>query len=625
MRFVPPILANALLLVAVIGYGSLLGPLFSRTFSRIDRIAFVLLGGLGALGTLLFLVGQVRFSRLVVLVVLVPGLVLGARFVVRVVRSTQGAFRGLTLPVLPVGISAAVFLLTLIGGLAAPTGDIKTLGIKNDSIAYHFLAPRVWLRNQIVRPIPDECLTAMPAIVETDYGALISLGGARAPDLFAAAKLLVLLLVCAGLALRLDLDIRERWWAIALIATMPVVYIGVTGGFVDAVYSGFVLAALRIALDLESQTSWILFGLFCGFAMGTKYTGIIACGLLIISALVASTAHKSSLRALSRGIAVATVVASCVAAPWYLRNWVLLGSPMYPPPPGVGHIFHVRYLPVDAIRRFHIEVWREGHGMGRDFWNFLMLPFHLTLYPADFLDGPGGIGLVPLALAPFGLLACRRDPILGAVGLFAVLQTAVWFVTEQDGRFFVHVLALLAIAGLLGWRYVAHAGTVRARILAGMVVAVSVLYGTFMIGRLQAENVHSVVSTRFEAQREQAEIPFLESFEKLNADSSVTKVLFLDPYVPAYYSGKPYIKVFGRWGEQTLPNVTTVPQVLSQLGALHVSHILDVRWPDGKFEVPENTPGLTLVFERPDQRIYRVDGTSSVFLGARPEKQETRR
>jgi hypothetical protein len=607
MRFVPPILADVALLLAAIGYGSPLLAVFPRGVSRIERAALVLLGGLGLLGTVLFLAGQVRFSRTIIVFALLPAL-WSVRVLTKAARQDCWDVRRFALPLLPVAIIAAVFLITAIGGLAGPTGDIKTLGLKNDSIAYHFLGPRVWLRSGVIRPVPDESLTAMPAIVETIYGALMSIGGQRAPSLFAVTGLISLLLVAAGLALRLGLTARETWWALSLMATMPILYRGAFGGYVDVVYFGFVLAALRFACDLELPQAWLLFGLFSGFAMGAKYTGIIASALLGASVLVGATFDTSmKVGPAMKRIGAASGVAACVAAPWYVRNWLLLGCPVYPPPPLLSRLFRARYLSPGAIELFHAEVWREGNGMGRNLWSLAMLPFHLTFHPANFLNGPGGVGLAPLALAPFGILAWRRDAFARAAGLFAVLQTAAWFITEQDARFIIDVYVLAAIAALLGWRYIVRTCSRTGRVLSGLVVACSILYGLFMIGRFQMDNMHAVVSSQFEAERRQAEIPFIESFEKLNMDPSVTKVLFLDPYVPSYYSKKPYVKPFGRWGEQVLPNAATVPQVLSQLGHLHVSHILDVRWPDGAYEVPDNTPGLTLVFSRDGQRIYRVN------------------
>ena len=117
----------------------------------------------------------------------------------------------------------------------------------------------------------------------------------------------------------------------------------------------------------------------------------------------------------------------------------------------------------------------------------------------------------------------------------------------------------------------------------------------------------SVFSASFAEQRRQERIPFLDSFRFLNTSPAVKEVLILDRSVPPYYSDKSYIKPFGQWGEQTIPDVTNVQQVLDRLSDLRISHVLDVNSEISGFQIPQNTPGLTLVFERPNQRVYGVN------------------
>ena len=130
-----------------------------------------------------------------------------------------------------------------------------------------------------------------------------------------------------------------------------------------------------------------------------------------------------------------------------------------------------------------------------------------------------------------------------------------------------------------------------------------------MIARSRTSDLHAVFSPVFAEQRRHTQIPFTESFDFINHDSSVNSVLFLDPSVPAYFSDKDYVKPFGQWGEQVFPNLSTPADVLSHLDQLHVSHILDVQSTISDFRVPPNLPALILVFERPGQRIYKVVST----------------
>ena len=123
--------------------------------------------------------------------------------------------------------------------------------MNNDSVAYHYLGPTVWLRHGVIRAVPDEVLTYFPVVVETQYAALMTVGGQRAPQFFSAISFTLLLLMAAVVAIQMGLSHSEVWWAMAVIAAMPAVYRGVYGGMVDALFAAFLLAAARVAFDAE--------------------------------------------------------------------------------------------------------------------------------------------------------------------------------------------------------------------------------------------------------------------------------------------------------------------------------------------------------------------------------------
>ena len=243
--------------------------------------------------------------------------------------------------------------------------------------------------------------------------------------------------------------------------------------------------------------------------------------------------------------------------------------------------------------------------MGGGLVNFFLLPFHMTYHTANF-RGAGGIGLAPLALGPLGMIARRRDPFAKGLLLFAVLQMGAWFLTAQLSRYVIHIYVIGAILGVLGWKYAAEVASRNGRVLSAVVIAISLLYGFGMTVSIRMEDLHAAVSASYEAKRWNQETAWAPSFDYINREQSVKKVLILDAGVAAYFIYKPYIKPFGRWGEQTL-DATNVPQVLSLVPGLHATHIMDVIEEDGSFALPEHPSGLTLVFEHGDQRIYRID------------------
>jgi drug/metabolite transporter superfamily protein YnfA len=214
--------------------------------------------------------------------------------------------------------------------------------------------------------------------------------------------------------------------------------------------------------------------------------------------------------------------------------------------------------------------------------------------------------LAPLALAPLGIAASWGEPFARRLAIFAGFLTLAWFATMQESRYLIHACVIGAIFAVIGWRYAESLIGRRGALLGAIVVAISLSYGLIEILAATRSNMRSVVSASYAADRRSAEIPFVSSFDYLNRNPDVTRLLILDPSITPYYSDKDYLKPFGQWGEHVLPDAKTPSDVLARLDQLHISHILDVRSNASSFRVPPNFPGLVLVFDQPNQRVYAV-------------------
>ena len=239
--------------------------------------------------------------------------------------------------------------------------------MNDDAITYHYLGPRVWLRQEVIRPVPDEVLTFFPVVAETPFAALMAIGGDSAPGLFAIVHLAAAFLTAASIAQFLELDARVSLWVVALVASMPAFYAGAHGGFVDALFAAFVLLSVRVIFKAQRARELALGGTLCGFAAGTKFTGLIAVALVLFcSALVMLWGRRLSLGTAARFLGIAGLCALAFASPFYLRNWIAYGSPIYPPPPGLLHFFTPRGISAEVVREVTKNVVETGVGMGRD-------------------------------------------------------------------------------------------------------------------------------------------------------------------------------------------------------------------------------------------------------------------
>jgi hypothetical protein len=589
----------ALLALAAAGSGRWIALLERRDACDLERAALGLAGGLGVLGTLLFVLGQMAFSRWPIAAVLIAAGLLGITPLKAFLSSGYEFSQRFRVPQLAAATIVFVLLVTAVAGLAEITG-----GWENDAVAYHLLGPTVWLRDGVIRPVPDNCLTAFPQTAEVLFAAVMAVGGNRAPGFSAAFTLGLLLLSVALLARRAGLGRDGAWWSMALVASMPAVYSGAHSGFIDAVYASFVLAAAAIVLEARAPADFAALGLFCGLAMGTKYTGILAIpALFIVSAFLWIKFVKGSALLFLRNWSIAGSTAALVASPFYLRNWIVLGSPIYPPPVALLRFFHPKYLPAAMLQQMQETLWLRGEGLGRGLLAYLALPYNLTYHTSRF-HGAGGIGLAPLAFCPLALLLGARQKFAQAVALLAWIMLTTWFL-QQESRYLIPVYAMLAVLAVLGWRGLL-ATTDKAASAAAVVMLVSLAYGCLMIASASAEDLHSAVSPAYAQKLRTERITFLTSFDYLNSTSTAHKVLILDRSVQPYYLERSYLKPIGQWGEQVLPGVTRAVEVLPRAKELGITHVLDVSTAIAPFQVPRNFPGLMLVLDLPDQRVYQV-------------------
>src|SRR5262249_22178628 len=96
------------------------------------------------------------------------------------------------------------------------------------------------------------------------------------------------------------------------------------GADVDLIGAAMFLMSLYlglVAVDRDSRGDWVLWGVSAGLFAGTKYVALVYTPVL-------------ALLVLARGWRPRTLWAipglAAFALPWYLRNWIVAGSPIYP-------------------------------------------------------------------------------------------------------------------------------------------------------------------------------------------------------------------------------------------------------------------------------------------------------
>jgi len=198
-----------------------------------------------------------------------------------------------------------------------------------DSLSYHLLFPARWLQEHrlflIATPFSDEAQAYAPANGELVFAWLM------APfhgDLVARVGQLPFYLLIAvalyALCRRLGATPgRAAYVPAFFLLARPIVEQAV-GADVDLVCWAMFLTSFYlgfIALGSGDARDWALWGVSAGLYFGTKYVSLVYAPLVLAVPLL-NGVRRQPLWALPGLIAF--------AAPWYLRNWIVAGSPIYP-------------------------------------------------------------------------------------------------------------------------------------------------------------------------------------------------------------------------------------------------------------------------------------------------------
>ncbi len=223
--------------------------------------------------------------------------------------------------------------------------------------------------------------------------------------------------------------------------------------------------------------------------MATKYNGLT----LSVSTLAIFVVY----RIYSQPASVASTLKSAtfafaVAAPFYLRNLIVLGNPIYPPPPLLANLLPPRAFPMAASVDFQQYIRERGKGFGRGLLDLLLLPWRSTFHTASF-HGAGGFGLAPLAFLPATIVA-RWTSTLGYVLAWSALNTVVWFYVQQEARFLLPVVLVCVAAATVGAEALAAAYPRFGRLGVGAALLVSIGYGGLVEAKTLVPAALSTVS-----------------------------------------------------------------------------------------------------------------------------------
>lgn len=321
-----------------IGYGSAL-----------EHFLFSTGIGIGVVGTLILLLGTVGAFHPLALGALIGVAVLPAWRELRDMPALiQEATRevGTTAGATAIAVFAILAVAMIVFAVAPPTDW--------DSLMYHLQIPRQFLAQNAIHVPPDNLHVSFIGMFHMLYVPMLAFGAPAACALLNALLGLLLALTMMSAAARLFSRSAGRLGLILLWGSPMMILGGVTSR-VDVVLAYYVFlghyALLRAWKNPDQSVPWaIMAGANLGMAVGVKYLALAyIAALLPLFAAVAYQQNDNGKRV--RLLIISSGWMILCAAPWLLKNWIMLGAPLYPQfatallPPWLASLYGSAHIP----------------------------------------------------------------------------------------------------------------------------------------------------------------------------------------------------------------------------------------------------------------------------------------
>ncbi len=316
-------------------------------------------------------------------------------------------------------LSYGVGMLLLLPALT----DVFAPPLDTDDVYYHLALPKQMLMEGTLVGGPWAPNGSRPLALHLIWAWLIDAGGSAAPR--------CLHWVLTGAVLAVVHLRAKRHFGASAGALAPLMLAGSYSFLSEAGLASTNIPATLCALlafdALWNNRSVRVIAITCGGALAIKYT---AASVIVPIALL--TIWKNRHHGLMTSLGFIGL-ASLFVMPWWLRNLV----------EGLHALFPYAGWGDDEFVFF----WLEKYGMGREWTDFLLLPWNLVMraeiHQHAFL---GRLNPIWLALLPAALWALKRTPATRPAGIIAAAGFVMWAAGPQWLR---HLVPALPIAALL--------------------------------------------------------------------------------------------------------------------------------------------------------------------------------
>ncbi|MFC1716708.1 ArnT family glycosyltransferase [Candidatus Poribacteria bacterium] len=343
------------------------------------------------------------------------------------------------------------FLFTFICALAPQTSF--------DSLVHHLTVPKIYIQNgEIFNMSPDHGWYVMESNYPSNMEMLFTVGMLLGSDILTILiswALSIFLALSVYSLSRQFLSLRASLIAMMILYCAPMVATHAFSNDVDIGVAFFGLLALFAVFKWiysGDHRFLLLSGVYAGFCAGTKYTGLPVVLVLALFIVLLSILERKSVIVGAKYMVLFGAIAFALAAPWYIKNYLYTGNPVYPFFAGIftrenspsaysGHTVSTPWKGVDDYTHWYSLLL-----------SYIQFPWDLTMMKSTFNQKVSSIGPLYLLFIPCLLFVRKIERRIKYLLLYGLTGLLIVFAVAQRVRYmfpFIPPLAIVAAYSLL--------------------------------------------------------------------------------------------------------------------------------------------------------------------------------
>jgi len=308
-----------------------------------------------------------------------------------------------------------------------------------DGLMYHLVGPQLLLSDGHFTPNLDNWYVNGPFSIEMIFTIGLALGDDVFPKLIHYAFGFIFAGSTAVFAARW-LSPRAALYSLLLLIGIPALPIWASFAYIDFGWAAYEFLAIACLIEWwqNEKVEWlILSGTFAGFAMGSKYLGLM--GFAVLGVFLVFFVIRKGIQKQWRSIIWFAIPAVVICSPWYLKNLIMFGNPVYP--------LYFGGPGWSAERLANYSAYLNSFGAGQTFRDYLLLPWNIYAKHTQF-GAAMNRNDIPNLLFPLLLLYpfLKKNPLINTLLGISFLRFVLWALGSQQLRFLMPIYPLLAIA-----------------------------------------------------------------------------------------------------------------------------------------------------------------------------------